>query len=221
MSAPLTPPAPCPSGAPGGPLRSCVARHPGPPPSCLNSTSPASTAARSTRSGSTSTSAPRATTSSCSATRQRPPELVRRLLEDTRGRGDAPADWCYAWNFANAAQPRLLRCPAARPGARDDLARFVEELVPAIGAVFEARGTATASRPCRRRPKTREESACAASATRPRSSASRCCAPARLRLPADEGRGARSRRRSSRSCPRRASTSSASTSARCTSACTA
>ena len=87
-------------------------------------------------------------------------ELVRRLLEDTRGRGDAPADWCYAWNFANAAQPRLLRLPCGRgPALRDDLARFVEELVPAIGAVFESEEHRNRIEALQEEAKTREESA--------------------------------------------------------------
>ena len=87
-------------------------------------------------------------------------ELVRRLLEDVRGRGEAPADWCYAWNFANASQPRLLRLPCGRgPALRDDLARFVEELVPAIGAVFESEEHRNRIEALQEEAKTREESA--------------------------------------------------------------
>ena len=33
--------------------------------------------------------------------------LVRRLLEEARGRGDAPTDWCYAWNFARSEERRV------------------------------------------------------------------------------------------------------------------
>ena len=87
-------------------------------------------------------------------------ELVRRLLEDVRGRGEAPADWCYAWNFANASQPRLLRLPCGRgPALRDDLARFVEELVPAIGAVFESEEHRNRIEALQEEAKAREESA--------------------------------------------------------------
>lgn len=66
-------------------------------------------------------------------------DIVHRLLDEARGAGDPPADWCYVWNFADAAQPRLLRLPCGRgAGLRDDMQRFVEELVPAITAVFDS-----------------------------------------------------------------------------------
>lgn len=65
-------------------------------------------------------------------------DIVARLLENERHRGAPPADWCYVWNFAQASQPRLLRLPCGRgAGFRNDMERFVEELMPAIGAVFE------------------------------------------------------------------------------------
>lgn len=66
-------------------------------------------------------------------------EIVTRLLEDERHEGPPPADWCYVWNFDNASRPRLLPLPCGRgPGLRDDMQRFVEELMPAIAAVFES-----------------------------------------------------------------------------------
>jgi lon-related putative ATP-dependent protease len=66
-------------------------------------------------------------------------DIVARLLENERHRGAPPADWCYVWNFAQASQPRLLRLPCGRgAGFRSDMERFVEELMPAIGAVFES-----------------------------------------------------------------------------------
>ena len=65
--------------------------------------------------------------------------IVSHLLEAERGRGGAAADWCYVWNFGHPSQPRILRLPCGRgPGLRDDMNRFVEELIPAIGAVFES-----------------------------------------------------------------------------------
>lgn len=65
--------------------------------------------------------------------------IVDQLLEAERGRGVPPADWCYVNNFAEPAQPRLMRLPCGR-GARlrDDMQRFVGELGPAIGAAFES-----------------------------------------------------------------------------------
>lgn len=66
-------------------------------------------------------------------------DIVARLQENQRHRGAPPADWCYVWNFAQASQPRLLRLPCGRgAGFRSDMERFVEELMPAIGAVFES-----------------------------------------------------------------------------------
>ncbi len=65
--------------------------------------------------------------------------IVSRLLEAERHDGPPPADWCYVWNFDEASHPRLLRLPCGRgPAFRDDMQRFVEELIPAIAAVFES-----------------------------------------------------------------------------------
>lgn len=65
--------------------------------------------------------------------------IVTRLLEAERHDGPPPADWCYVWNFDEASHPRLLRLPCGRgPAFRDDMQRFVEELIPAIAAVFES-----------------------------------------------------------------------------------
>lgn len=66
-------------------------------------------------------------------------EIVSRLLEQERREGPPPDDWCYVWNFDSPARPRLLRLPCGRGHAfRDDMQRFVEELMPAIAAVFES-----------------------------------------------------------------------------------
>lgn len=65
--------------------------------------------------------------------------IIRQLLENERMGGEAPADWCYVYNFADADRPRLLRLPCGR-GARlqGDMQHFVEELIPAINAVFQS-----------------------------------------------------------------------------------
>ena len=65
--------------------------------------------------------------------------MVRRLLEDERHHGDAAADWCYVYNFADATRPQLLRLPCGRgPALRDSMQHFVEQLTPAINAVFQS-----------------------------------------------------------------------------------
>lgn len=65
--------------------------------------------------------------------------IIARLLEAERLRDPVPADWCYIWNFDHPAQPRILRLPCGRgAGLRDAMQRFVEELLPALGAVFES-----------------------------------------------------------------------------------
>ncbi len=65
--------------------------------------------------------------------------IIDQLLEAERQNGEPAADWCYVYNFADAAHPRLLKLPCDRgAGLRDDMQRFVEELVPAIGAVFQS-----------------------------------------------------------------------------------
>lgn len=64
--------------------------------------------------------------------------IVHQLLAAERQTGDAPADWCYLYNFADPTRPALLRLPCGRgPALRDDMQRFVEELTPAINAVFQ------------------------------------------------------------------------------------
>lgn len=65
--------------------------------------------------------------------------IIRQLLEDERMNGEAPADWCYVYNFADTDRPQLLRLPCGR-GTRlqGDMQHFVEELIPAINAVFQS-----------------------------------------------------------------------------------
>ncbi|MBS0345403.1 MAG: AAA family ATPase [Proteobacteria bacterium] len=65
--------------------------------------------------------------------------IIRQLLEAESHGGDAPADWCYVFNFRDDDRPRLLRLPCGR-GARlrDDMQHFVEELIPAITAAFQS-----------------------------------------------------------------------------------
>lgn len=64
--------------------------------------------------------------------------LVRARLEDAARRREAPADWCYVYNFDAPHRPRALRLPAGMAGAfRDAMARLVEELAAAIAAAFE------------------------------------------------------------------------------------
>ncbi|HEX5393806.1 MAG TPA: ATP-binding protein [Rhodocyclaceae bacterium] len=64
--------------------------------------------------------------------------IVKQLLEAERQNGTPPADWCYVNDFSNASHCPLLKLPAGRGAKlRDDMQRFVDELAPAIGAVFE------------------------------------------------------------------------------------
>ncbi|MBN8441351.1 MAG: AAA family ATPase [Thauera sp.] len=65
--------------------------------------------------------------------------IVEQLLDTERHSGEPPADWCYVYNFADAARPDLLRLPCGR-GARlrDDMQHFISELLPAIAAVFQS-----------------------------------------------------------------------------------
>jgi len=65
--------------------------------------------------------------------------ITRELLEAESRAGEAPSDWCYVYNFADADRPDLLRLPCSR-GARlrDDMQHFVTELIPAISAVFQS-----------------------------------------------------------------------------------
>ncbi|AVR87983.1 Lon protease family protein [Thauera aromatica] len=65
--------------------------------------------------------------------------LIDQLLTAERAHGPAPADWCYVWNFNHPSRPSVLRLPCGRGAAfRDHMQRFVEELIPAIGSVFES-----------------------------------------------------------------------------------
>ncbi|MGE3572015.1 MAG: Lon protease family protein, partial [Burkholderiales bacterium] len=64
--------------------------------------------------------------------------LVRARLEDGARRREAPADWCYVFNFDAPHRPRALKLPAGRALAfRDAMARLVEDLSAAISAAFE------------------------------------------------------------------------------------
>ncbi|MDH3318300.1 MAG: AAA family ATPase [Betaproteobacteria bacterium] len=64
--------------------------------------------------------------------------LVRARLEEEARRREAPADWCYVFNFDAPHRPRALKLPAGRANAfRDAMARLVEELAAAIAAAFE------------------------------------------------------------------------------------
>ena len=65
--------------------------------------------------------------------------IVNQLLEAQRRTGPPPSDWCYVNNFADSSKPELLRLPCGRGAAlRDDMQHFVEELTPAISAVFQS-----------------------------------------------------------------------------------
>lgn len=65
--------------------------------------------------------------------------ITSQLLEAERRGGEPPADWCYTYNFAEPARPRLLRLPCGRgPGLRDDMQHLVDALLPAITAVFQS-----------------------------------------------------------------------------------
>ncbi|MDD3329116.1 MAG: AAA family ATPase [Zoogloea sp.] len=65
--------------------------------------------------------------------------IIHQLLEAERRHGPPPADWCYVNDFRNPTRPQLLRLPGGRGAQlRDDMQHFVEELIPAISAVFES-----------------------------------------------------------------------------------
>lgn len=65
--------------------------------------------------------------------------IIHQLLEAERRHGPPPADWCYVNDFNNPTRPNLLRLPGGRGAQlRDDMQHFVEELIPAISAVFES-----------------------------------------------------------------------------------
>ncbi|MCK9283487.1 MAG: AAA family ATPase [Rhodocyclaceae bacterium] len=86
--------------------------------------------------------------------------ITTQLLENARKDGESLSDWCYVHNFADASQPCLLRLPAGR-GARlrEDMQRFVEELGPAITAVFESDDYRTRIDSLQEEEKQREEAA--------------------------------------------------------------
>ena len=64
--------------------------------------------------------------------------LVRARLQAEAAAREAPADWCYVFNFDAPHRPRALRLPAGRANAfRDAMARLVEDLSAAIAAAFE------------------------------------------------------------------------------------
>jgi lon-related putative ATP-dependent protease len=64
--------------------------------------------------------------------------IIQQLLEAERQAGDPPADWCYVYNFDDPSKPNLLHLPCGRgSGLRADMQRFVQELTPAINAVFQ------------------------------------------------------------------------------------
>ncbi|MEO0003748.1 MAG: hypothetical protein RLZZ22_1440, partial [Pseudomonadota bacterium] len=65
--------------------------------------------------------------------------IIGQLLETQRRAGQPPSDWCYVNNFTDSSKPELLRLPCGRgTPLRDDMQDFVEELTPAISAVFES-----------------------------------------------------------------------------------
>lgn len=65
--------------------------------------------------------------------------IIHQLLEAERRHGPPPADWCYVNDFRNPTRPHLLHLPGGRGAQlRDDMQHFVEELIPAISAVFES-----------------------------------------------------------------------------------
>ena len=65
--------------------------------------------------------------------------LVRGLLEQRAAAMSAARDWCYVYNFAEPAEPRVLTLPAGDGGKlRRDMLRFAEDLGPAIGAALES-----------------------------------------------------------------------------------
>ena len=64
--------------------------------------------------------------------------LVRARLEVEARRREAPADWCYVYNFDAPHRPRALKLPAGHAnGFREAMARLVEELSAALAAAFE------------------------------------------------------------------------------------
>ncbi|MFC5301897.1 Lon protease family protein [Azospira restricta] len=89
--------------------------------------------------------------------------LVHELIGSSRGAGEAPADWCYVNNFAQATRPRLLRLPAGRGRQlKETMQGFVAELATAISAAFESSDYRSKIEALEREYKKREEDALAA-----------------------------------------------------------
>ena len=64
--------------------------------------------------------------------------LVRRHLEAKARQLEAPADWCYVFNFEAPHRPRALRLPPGEAATfKSAMARLVENLTAAIAAAFE------------------------------------------------------------------------------------
>ena len=86
--------------------------------------------------------------------------LVADLLADKRQTGAPPSDWCHVNHFPDASCPRLLRLPCGRGAPlRDDMQRFVEQLTPAINAVFQSDGYRLRIEAMQEEGKQREEAA--------------------------------------------------------------
>jgi hypothetical protein len=155
--------------------------------------------------------------------------IVEQLLASERTTGSPPADWCYVNNFAEPSHSRLLRLPAGRGcRLRDDMQRLVGELAPAIAAAFESDDYRSRIESMQDEEKQREEAALRGLGREAaqvgvallRTPQGCVFAPMKTGSSARTEAWRRCRRRSSSSCPRRASRKSASTSRRCTSNCT-
>ena len=65
--------------------------------------------------------------------------VVRHFLEDHARQGPRPTDWCYISNFKERRSPLALSLEAGRGRAfQADMARFVDDLRPALRAAFES-----------------------------------------------------------------------------------
>ena len=65
--------------------------------------------------------------------------IVRQVLEAWAAREQAPDDWVYVHNFDTPHKPNAIRLPRGQAAAlRDDMHRFVEEVMAALPAVFES-----------------------------------------------------------------------------------
>jgi len=64
------------------------------------------------------------------------------VMRDLRARAaslEAPADWCYVFNFDTPHKPRALRLPAGKAAAlKASLERLIEDLRAALPAAFES-----------------------------------------------------------------------------------